>query len=95
MHAHLRGQAQLLTRLLQINTQLCQLGEVPFQLNEPIITTRQIENHRMNSHPNLRLNRNEDKARTVQTQSQVHSEPPEEVPELVHSQLRDPNANHS
>lgn len=83
MHiAHLRGQTQLLTRLMQINTQFFELGETPLDITQPVATARNVEIPQPH--------KNEERARTHQTQSQVHMARREEGPRLsVNSRLRD------
>lgn len=56
--AHLRGQAQLLTRLMHINSQLLELGEMPLNIAEHVIPARNVEIPT--------ANRNEEWARTMQ-----------------------------
>lgn len=89
--AYLRGQDQLLTKLLQINSHLLKLGGMPLNIAEPDVTARNTVNTRANNQLNLRLNRTEKRARAVQTDSRTHIEQHEEGSRVsVQSQLRDP-----
>lgn len=60
---NLRGQTQLLTRLMQINAQLFELGEKPLDVTEPIVTACNTKIQQRN--------RNEERVETQKTQSQA------------------------